>query len=135
MVEGADGLDAVVAEAVDPQFGGEEVEVEQGADVFFLFGVAQGFGVEPADEELEGEVVGVGQAEGLGAFVFGVEDGGEEGGVAAQEFFVQDPVGVFGADVDVDEGVGEESVRGGELVLWDIDGKVFEGVEQGWRTH
>jgi hypothetical protein len=34
----------------------------------------------------------------------------EEGGVVAEELFVQDPVGVFGADVDVYEGGGEESV-------------------------
>ena len=45
------------------------------------------------------------------ALVFGVEDGGEEGGVVAEELFVKNPMGVFRADVDVYEGVGEESVR------------------------
>lgn len=39
----------------------------------------------------------------------------EEGGVVAEELFVQGPVGVFGADVDVYEGGGEESVTA-ELV-------------------
>ena len=45
----------------------------------------------------------------MGALVFGVKDVAEEGGVVAEELFVEDPVGVFGADVDVYEGVGEES--------------------------
>lgn len=30
----------------------------------------------------------------------------------AEELLVEDPVGVFGADVDVDHGAGEEPVRG-----------------------
>ena len=90
---------------------GEEVEVEESADVFFLFGVAQGFGVEPADEEFEGEVVGFGEAVGFGGdgvwvVVFVVEAGAEEGGVVAEELFVEGPAGVFCADVDVDEGGG-----------------------------
>ena len=85
---------------------GEEVEIEEGADVFFLLGVAQRFGVEPADEELEGEVVGVGEAvgfggDGVGVVGFVVEAGAEEGGVVAEEFFVESPAGVFCADVDV----------------------------------
>ena len=109
MVERAHGLDDVVAELADFELVAEEIEVEEGADIFFLLGIAQGFGVEPADEEFEGEVFGVGQAEGLRALIFGVEDVAEEGGVMAEELFVEYPVGVFGADVDVDEGVGEES--------------------------
>lgn len=75
--------------------------------------VAQGFGVEPADEELEGEVVRVREAEGFGgggAVFFVVEAVTEEGRVVAEELFVEGPVRVFGADVDVDEGGGEESV-------------------------
>ena len=39
-------------------------------------------------------------------FGFVVEAGAEEGGVVAEEFFVQDPVSVIGADVDVDKGGG-----------------------------
>lgn len=104
MVEGAHGLDDVVGQFPDLELFGEEVEVEEGADVFFLLRVAQGFGVEPADEELEGEVVGVGEAEGFGrggGVGFVVEAVAEEGGVVAEELFVQDPVRVFGADVDV----------------------------------
>ena len=90
---------------------GEEVEVEEGADVFFLFGVAQGFGVEPANEEFEGEVVGFGEAIGLGGdgvrvVGFVVEASAEEGGVVAEELFVEGPAGIFGADVDVYEGGG-----------------------------
>ena len=73
--------------------------------------VAQRFGVEPADEELEGEVVGFREAVGFGGdgvWVVGfvVEAGAEEGGVMAEELFVERPAGVFCADVDVDEGGG-----------------------------
>ena len=49
-------------------------------------------------------------------FVFGVEDVAEEGGVVAEELFVKDPVGVFRANIDIYEGVGEESIRGSKLV-------------------
>lgn len=42
-----------------------------------------------------------------------VEDGGEEGGVVAEEALVEGPVGGVRADVDVDDGVGEESGAGG----------------------
>ena len=44
--------------------------------------------------------------------VFVVEAVSEERGVVAEEFLVEDPVRVFGADVDVYEGGGEESGRG-----------------------
>ena len=37
---------------------------------------------------------------------FVVEAGAEEGGVVAEEFLVEGPAGIFGADVDVDEGGG-----------------------------
>lgn len=109
VVPGADGVDDLGAELVDAEGVGEEVEVEEGADVFFGVGVAQGFGVEPADEEFEGVVVRVGEAvvfRGGGRVGFVVEDRGEEGGVVAEEAFVQDPMRVFGADVDVHEGIG-----------------------------
>jgi len=46
----------------------------------------------------------------LTALVLGVENRPEEGGVGAEELFVEDPVGVFGPNVDVYKGVGEESV-------------------------
>ena len=124
MVEGADGFDDVFAEFVDLECQGEEVEVEEGANVFFLLGVAEGFGVEPADEELEGEVVGFGEAVGFGGdgvrvVGFVVEAGAEEGGVVAEELFVEGPTGVFCADVDVYEGGGQES-GGGEFSEWRI---------------
>lgn len=105
MVESADEFDDFGFEGGDVEFGGEEVEVEEGANVFFLFGAADGAGVEPANEEGEDVVVEFGEAEffGAGGFVgFVVEDGGEEGGVVAEEFFVEGVVGVFFADVDVD---------------------------------
>lgn len=44
-----------------------------------------------------------------------VEDFAEEGGVVAEELFVEDPVCVFGADVDVYHGAGEEP--GGGLLV------------------
>ena len=69
-----------------------------------MLGLADGFGVEPADEEFKGVVVFVGEAVGFivlagflrsfrsGWGVFFVEDGGEEGGVVAEEAFVEWPV-------------------------------------------
>lgn len=112
MKESPNRLHDILRKLDDLKLLAEEIEIEQWADVFFLLRVAQGFRVEPADEELEGEVVGVGEAVGFGAgggVFFVVEAGAEEGGVVAEELFVEDPVGVFGADVDVDEGGGEES--------------------------
>ena len=111
MVERADCFDDVGGEGGDLESEGEEVEVEEGADVFFLLGVAERFGVEPADEELEGEVIGFGKPVGFGGdgvrvVGFVVEAGAEEGGVVAEELFVEGPAGVFGAGVDVDEGGG-----------------------------
>lgn len=66
VVEGADGLDDVVGQGADLELFGEEVEVEEGADVVFYAWGADGAGVEPADEEGERGVVGVGEAEGFG---------------------------------------------------------------------
>lgn len=112
MIERAHRFHDVLAQRCDLERLAEEVEIEEGADVFFLGGLADGFGVEPADEELEGEVVGVGEAVGFaagGGVGFAVvEAGAEKGGVVAEELLVEDPVVVFGADVDVYEGVGEE---------------------------
>ena len=71
--------------------------------------------IEPADEQTEGQVVGVGHAVGFCAGGFGgfvVEEVREEGGVVAEEFFVQDPVVGVWADVDVYHSVGEESREG-----------------------
>ena len=112
VVERADGLDDVIAQLGDLELLAEEVEVEERSDVLFGLWVAQGARVEPADEKLEGEVIGVGQAEGFGfalAVLFVVEAVAEEGGVVAQELFVYRPTGVFGANVNVYEGCGEES--------------------------
>ena len=112
MVPRPDRLDHIVPQLLDFELLRQEVEVQQGADFFLFDGVAQSARVEPADEELEGGVVGVGQAVGLGGGGFRggfvVEDVGEEGGVVAEELFVQDPLGGVGRDVDVDHGVGEE---------------------------
>ena len=105
---------------------GDEVEVEEGPDVFLDGGGFDGAGVEPADEELEGSVVGFGEAVGFvlaGFKVLGVEEAVEEGGVVGQEALVQGPVGVLGADVDVHEGGGEESGRWGSgLSEWGLPG-------------
>ena len=112
MVELAHGFDDVLAQLGHLQRLAEQVQVEQGADVVFAGGVAQRGGVEPADEEAEGQVFGLGHAVGFGARGFGrlvVEEFGEEGAVVAEEFFVQDPVVGVRADVDVDHSVGEES--------------------------
>ena len=112
VVEGAHGLHDVVAQLGDLELLAEEVEVEERSDVLLRLGVAQGAGVEPADEELKGEVVRVGETEGFGfalAVLFVVEDVAEERGVVAEELFVYRPVGVLGADVNVYEGCGEES--------------------------
>lgn len=63
VVECAHSLDDVVAQLGDLELLAEEVEVEQWSDVLFGLWVAQGAGVEPADEELEGEVIGVRETE------------------------------------------------------------------------
>ena len=90
----------------------KEVEVEKRSYVLFGLRVAQCAGVEPADEELEREVIGVRETVGFGfalAVFFVVEDFAEEGGVVAEELFVYCPVSVLRANVNVYEGCGEES--------------------------
>lgn len=73
-------------------------------------GCRDGARVEPADEEIEGLDVVVWEAVGFGGRVFVVEGGGEEGGVVAEQFFVQVVGDAVGADVNVDHGVREKSV-------------------------
>ena len=132
MVECAHRLHDVVAQLDDLELLAEEVEVQEGADVLFGLGVAQGAGVEPADEELEGEVVGVGEAVGFVlalAVLLAVEEVAEEGGVVAQELLVYRPTGIIGAHINVHEGCGEESrvIRLAELTCW-CQGKTYS-----WR--
>lgn len=127
MIPRAHRLDDIIGQLFDLEILGQEVEVQQGADFLLLDRVAQRARVEPADEELEGLVVGVGEAVGFGRGRLGagfvVEDLAEEGGVVAEELLVQDPLGGIGADIDVDQGVGEESGRGERrLVRWGIEG-------------
>ena len=114
VVEGAHGLDDVVAQLGDLELFAQEIKVEEGTDVLFGLGVAQGAGVEPSDKELERKVIGIGKAVG---FVFAlavllvVEDAAEEWGVVAKELFVYRPTGVLGTNVDVYEGGGQEPVE------------------------
>jgi hypothetical protein len=78
-----------------------------------LGGGSQGAGIEPANEHFEGGIVFFLEAEDLGflglRFV-AVEDAAEEGGVVAEELFVDVVVGCVGAGADpyVYCGVGEE---------------------------
>ena len=114
VVEGAHRLDDVVAQLGDPEGLAEEVEVQQGADVLLGLRVAQRARVEPADEELEGQVVRVRESERLGFALpvrFVVEYVAEEGRVVAEQLLVDRPARVFRAYVDVYEGCGEESGR------------------------
>lgn len=104
-------LQHIDRQRADLPFLGHEVQIEERRELLLLCRLRKGGRVEPADEETEGLVIVVGQAVGgvFGAFLV-VEEVAEEFGAVAEEFFVQDPVGVFGADVDVYEGGGEESV-------------------------
>ena len=111
MVECAHGFHDVVTQLDDLELLAEEVEVEEWPYVLFGLRVAQGAGVEPADEELEWEVVGVRETVGFGfalAVLFIVEDIAEEGGVVAKELLVDRPIGVLWADVNVYKGCSEE---------------------------
>ena len=125
VVECADGLNDVIAQFRDLELLAEEVEVKKRSDVLFGLWVAQGARIEPADKELEGEVIGVGETEGFGfafAVLFVVEAVAEEGGVVAQQLFVYRPTGVFGTNVNVYEGCSEES---GMVILasWCVETK------------
>ena len=55
VVEGAQGLDDFLGKAGDLELLRKEVEVQERADLFFGGRVAEGFAVEPADEELAGK--------------------------------------------------------------------------------
>lgn len=112
MVELAHRVDDVGAEGADFEPLAEKVEVQEGANVLFLRGGAKGVGVEPADEELEGGIFEFGEAEFLGAGGGGgfvVEGAGEEGGVVAEELFMERIVAVFFTDIDIDKSAAEES--------------------------
>lgn len=116
MVKRADRFDDVGFQGRDLELRGEEVEVQQRADVAFFFRGADGTGVKPADEEGEGLVFEFGEAVFFrpGGFVlFVVEDGGEEGGVMAEELFVERVVVVLFADIEIDEGATEKPVEVG----------------------
>lgn len=87
VVERPHGLHDVIAQLGDLELLAQEVEVEKRSDVLLGLGVAQGARVEPADKELEGEVIGVREAIGLGfalAVLFIIEDFAEEGGMVAE---------------------------------------------------
>ena len=112
VIEGAHSLHDVITQLGYLELLAKEVEVEKRSYVLFGLWVAQGAGVEPADEELEREVIGVRETVGFGftlAVLFVVEDFAEEGGVVAEELFVYCPVSVLRANVNVYEGCGEES--------------------------
>ena len=122
VIECAHSLHDVVTQFGDLELLAEEVEVEKWAYVLFGLWVAQGAGVEPADEELEGEVIGVGETVRFGfslAILFVVEDATEEGGVVAEELFVYRPTSIFRANINVNEGCGEESAMI-KLASWGI---------------
>ena len=114
VVECAHSLHDVITQLGDLELLAEEVEVEQWSDVLFGLWVAQSTGVEPADEELEGKVIGIGKTVGFGfalAVLLVVEDVAEEGGVVAEELLVYRPIGVLRANVNVYEGCSEKSGR------------------------
>lgn len=86
VVECAHSLHDVIAQLGNLELLTEEVEVEKRSHILFGLWVAQGARVKPADEELEGKVVGVGETEGLGfalAVLLVVEDVAEEGRMVA----------------------------------------------------
>ena len=113
MVPCADGLHNVELQLGDLPLLAHEVEVEERAEVFLFFRGRHDVCVEPCYEELEGVVFFVGQAEVFVATAgFGDESFAEESRAVAEEFLVEDPVGVFQADVDVDHVAGEEPGKG-----------------------
>lgn len=124
VVECPDRFDDVGFQGRDLELRGEEIEVQQRADVAFFFRGADGMGVEPADEEGEGLVFEFGEAVFFrpGGFVlFVVEEGGEEGGVVAEELFVERVVVVLFADIEIDERATEQPVEGGSQ-SWEDSG-------------
>lgn len=94
----------LAAQLLDLELVAEQVQIEQRPHVLLDRGRLDGLGVEPADEELKGGILGVGQAVGFGLAgleVLAVEDAAEEGGVVAQQALVQQPMRVLVAHVDV----------------------------------
>ena len=141
VVECAHSLHDVVTQLGDLELLAEEVEVEKWSDVLFGLRVAQGAGIEPADEELEGEIIRVRQTERFGfalAVLFVVEYVAEEGGVVAEELFVYGPISVLRANVNVYEGRGEKS-RMIKLASWTTfeperraGGEAFRAARRRW---
>lgn len=114
VVKCAHSLHDIVTQLGDLELFAEEVEVEKWSHVLFGLWVAQGAGVEPADEELKWEVIGVGETVGFGlalAVLFVVEDVAKEWGVVAEELLVYRPIGIVRANVNVYERRGEELVE------------------------
>lgn len=114
VVECAHSLHDVVTQLSDLKLLAEEVEVKKWPYVLFGLWVAQGAGIEPADEELEGKIIRVGKTVGFGfafAVLFIVKDVAEEGGVVAEELFVYRPISVLRANVNVYERCGEKLVE------------------------
>ena len=112
VVECAHSLHDVVTQLSDLKLLAEEVEIKKWPYVLFGLWVAQGAGIEPADEELEGKIIRVGKTVGFGfalAVLFIVKDVAEEGGVVAEELFVYRPISVLRANVNVYERCGEKS--------------------------
>jgi hypothetical protein len=129
VVEGADCLHDVRLQRFDLEFHGHEVEVKEGSYFGFLGGGSQGAGIEPANEHFEGGIVFFLEAEDLGFLGLGfvaVEDAAEEGGVVAEELFVDVVVGCVGAGADpyVYCGVGEEP----GVLLGGVGGERWEEV-------
>ena len=57
VIESPHRLHHILAQFYDLELLAQEVQIEEGADILFRFWVAQGATVEPADEELKGEIV------------------------------------------------------------------------------
>ena len=111
VVECTHSLHNIVTQLGNLELLTQEVEVEKWAYVLFSLWVAQGAGVDPADEKLEGEVSGVRKAIGFGfalAILFVIKNFAEERGVVTEELFVYCPASVFCTDVYVYKGCGEK---------------------------
>lgn len=103
MVPGAHSVHDVQLQLVDLPLLAHEVEVEQSTEVTLFLGWGNDICVQPGNEQPEGVVFLVGEAEVFVATAgLGDECFAEESGAVAEELLVEDPVGVFDADVDVD---------------------------------
>lgn len=109
MVPGAHSVHNVQLQLVNLPLLAHKVKVKQCTEVALFFGWGDDICVQPGDEQSERVVFLIGKAEVLVATAgLGDECFAEESGAVAEELFVEDPVGVFDADVDVDQSVGEE---------------------------